>query len=103
MKYFWRALRGRQPLSHVFWPGFGVMFLYSFIIGLLNSPFGSLPSVVWKGLNYTATAFAIWFGLSLWMCAYNSRWRMLGHMVRAGILIYLVFALCIAAAYRGWL
>ena len=84
------ALSGKLTLSRAFWVyGLGVSVVYS-LIGLLidiENPFGVTVYLL------VGAALGVLQTIILWRCAYNSRSRFLGRLVR----IAMVFGLLIVA------
>jgi hypothetical protein len=83
------ALSGKASLSRAFWVyGFGVSVVYS-LIGLFIDIQNRLAIVVYllvgAGLGVLQTVI-------LWRCAYNSRSRLVGRLVRTAVLFGLLVA-----------
>lgn len=76
------ALSGRISLSRAFWLyGLGLSFAYS-LIGLLIDLQNSLGVTVYL---LVGAALGVLQTIILWRCAYNSRSRFLGRLVRAAM------------------
>lgn len=91
MSLFSRALtdplQGRTSLRRVFWVyGFGVSVVYSFL-GLLVDPLNVTSVRVYTVLG---AAIGVVQSIMLWRCAYNTRSRLLGHWVRASVVVGLI-------------
>jgi len=86
-RYFADPLRGKASLSVVFWFwGCGASVVYT-IAGVLLQP--SAPSAI---TLYTLVGLALGLLQSamLWQCAFNSRFRALGVLLRAGVVVGLL-------------
>lgn len=84
------ALSGKVSLSRAFWVyGLGISVAYS-LIGLLINIQNSLSVTVYV---LVGAALGVLQTIILWRCAYNSRWRFLGGVVR----IAMVFGLIVMA------
>lgn len=76
------ALNGRISLSRAFWLyGLGLSFVYS-LIGLLIDLQNSLGVTAYL---LVGAALGVLQTIILWRCAYNSRSRFLGRLVRAAM------------------
>jgi hypothetical protein len=72
-----RCWNGQEKLWRVFWIyGFGLFFLLA--IAAMRVP----PLV---GLLFVQGA---WMLVALWRCAFNSDYRVLGYLVRAGVIAF---------------
>lgn len=83
------ALRGKVSLSRAFWVyGLGVSVAYS-LIGLLIDVENHLGVIVYL---LVGAALGVLQTVILWRCAYNSRSRFLGRLVRTAVLFGLLIA-----------
>ena len=86
-----RAWRGQERLWKVFW-------LYNFLLGsAVIAAIDAVPAeqvVLVIFILVTALAWAVWVGVSLWRCAFNSSWRGWGYIAR-GLVVLSVFLVCI--------
>ena len=81
------ALRGKVSLSRAFWGyGVGISVAYS-VVGLLIDVENSLSATVYL---LVGAALGVLQTLILWRCAYNSRSRFLGNLVRTAMIIGLI-------------
>jgi len=89
------ALRGKPSLARAFWfYGVGISVVYS-LIGLLIGTQNLFVATVYLLLGI---ALGILQTVVLWRCAYNSRSRFLGQLVRTAMissLILLAIVLCV--------
>jgi hypothetical protein len=81
------ALRGKVSLARAFWGyGVGISIVYS-VVGLLIDVENSLSAAVYL---LVGAALGVLQTLVLWRCAYNSRSRFLGNLVRAVMILGLI-------------
>jgi hypothetical protein len=89
------ALRGEPSLARAFWVyGVGISVVYS-LIGLLIDTQNLLVATVYLLFGI---ALGVLQTIVLWRCAYNSRSRLLGRLVRTAMvssLILLAIVLCV--------
>ena len=86
-RYFADPLRGKASLSQVFWLwGCGASVAYA-VVGLLLQPSGPTGITL-----YTAGGLALGLLQSamLWQCAFNSRFRSLGVLLRVTVILGLL-------------
>ncbi len=81
------ALSGKVSLSRAFWVyGLGISVAYS-LIGLLINTQNSLSVTVYV---LVGAALGVLQTIILWRCAYNSRSRFLGRLVRIAMILGLI-------------
>ena len=89
------ALRGKLSLARAFWLyGVGISVVYS-VIGLLIDTQNLFVATVYLSFGI---ALGVLQTVVLWRCAYNSRSRFLGRLVRTAMvscLILLAIVLCV--------
>ena len=87
LRWFADALSGKVSLSRAFWVyGLGISIVYS-LIGLLIDVQNRLGVTIYL---LVGTALGVLQTVILWRCAYNSRSRFLGSLVRTGLVFGLV-------------
>jgi hypothetical protein len=81
------ALGGKVPLSRAFWVyGLGISVAYS-VIGLLIDVQNLLGVTIYL---LVGAALGVLQTVILWRCAYNSRARFLGRLVRTAVIFGLI-------------
>ena len=89
------ALRGKPSLARAFWLyGVGLSIVYS-LVGLLIGTQNLFVATVYLLLGI---ALGVLQTVVLWRCAYNSRYRFLGKLVRTAMvasLILLAIVVCV--------
>lgn len=100
MRWIKRAWRGEEKLWIVFWVYWVIA---SIIIRIIDKATGNTNTEVFTKLDFLETLYGLWLLVSLWRCAFNTKLKYLGYLVRLGcsLILILIIMVTIGDNYKG--
>ncbi len=85
-RYLTDPLKGKTPLWQVIWIyGFGVSLVYTLLEPLFPASKSAFSPYLVLGL-----LIGLWQSVMVWQCAYNSKYRRYGHVLRVFVVLGLL-------------
>jgi hypothetical protein len=92
MNWIKRAWRGEEKLWKVFWIYWVIA---SIIIRIIDKATGNTNAEVYTKLDLLEILYGLWILVSLWRCAFNTKWKYLGYLVRLWCSLVLILIIMV--------
>ncbi len=91
LEFLKKSWNGSEKLWKVFWLYyFLVNIVLNIALKMLPGFFGSLPNLLAIPIMVIVWAYIVWILVSLWRCAFNTEWKVMGYVVRVIVVIFAV-------------